>query len=95
MIKDMENIAPGKYDALRVSFTTIQREIDALLARKKEITDQRLVVPLSGLTSDMIDIAGGKMANLGDVKNRLHLNVPPGFVITAAAHEHQRPAEGG
>ena len=87
MIKDMENIAPGRYDALRERFTVIQREIDALLARKKEISDQRLVVPLSDLTSDMVDIAGGKMANLGDVKNRLHLNVPAGFVITAAAHE--------
>ena len=87
MIKDMENIAPGRYDALRERFTAIQREIDALLAQKKEITEKRLVIPLAALTSDMVDSAGGKMANLGDVKNRLHMNVPPGFVITAAAHE--------
>ena len=35
----------------------------------------------------MTDVVGGKMANLGDVKNRLQMRVPGGFVITAAAHE--------
>ncbi len=87
MINDMENIAPGKYTALRDRFVVIQRRIDALLGQKKQITDQRLVLPLEAVTSDMIDMVGGKMANLGDVKNRLHMNVPAGFVITAAAHE--------
>ncbi|MDX9835298.1 MAG: PEP/pyruvate-binding domain-containing protein, partial [Desulfobulbus sp.] len=94
MIKYMENIAPGRYSGLRESFTAIQKEIDAVLAQKKEITDKRLVVPLSALNSDMVDIAGGKMANLGDVKNRLHMNVPPGFVITATAHQLFMNADG-
>jgi pyruvate,water dikinase len=94
MIADMENIAPGKYSALRDSFVAIQRQIDALLGAKKQITDKRLVIALEAVNSDMTDLVGGKMANLGDVKNRLNMNVPPGFVITAAAHDVFMSADG-
>lgn len=87
MIKYMENIAPGKYNALRDSFASIQSRIDALLHQKKDLSDRRLVIPLEAVTSDMMDVVGGKMANLGDVKNRLRMPVPPGFVVTAAAHQ--------
>jgi len=94
MITDMENIAPGKYTALRESFVAIQRQIDALLGQKKQLTDKRLVIPLTGVSSDMTDMVGGKMANLGDVKNKLNMKVPDGFVITAAAHEVFMTADG-
>ena len=94
MITDMENIAPGKYSALRESFIGIQRRIDELLGQKRELTDTRLVIPLEAINSDMTDLAGGKMANLGDIKNRIHMNVPDGFVITAAAHDMFMQAEG-
>ena len=94
MIADMENIAPGKYSALRESFVAIQRQIDALLGQKKLMTDKRLVIPLDAVTSDMSDLVGGKMANLGDVKNKLNMNVPAGFVITAAAHDVFMTADG-
>ncbi|ADW18999.1 Pyruvate, water dikinase [Desulfobulbus propionicus DSM 2032] len=94
MINDMENIAPGKYTALRDSFLAIQKRIDALLGSKKQISDTRLVIPLEAVNSDMTDLVGGKMANLGDIKNRLHMHVPSGFVITAAAHEMFMQADG-
>ena len=42
----------------------------------------------------MTDLAGGKMANLGDIKNRMQMNVPEGFVITATAHGMFMQAEG-
>jgi pyruvate,water dikinase len=87
MIQNMENIAPGKYTALRDRFMVIQRRIDTLMNAKKVLKDKRLVIPLAEVTSDMADMVGGKMANLGDIKNRLKLRVPPGFVVTAAAHE--------
>lgn len=94
MINDMENIAPGKYTALKDSFVAIQKQIDALLGARKKIVDRRLVIPLEALNSDMTDLVGGKMANLGDIKNRLQMNVPPGFAITAAAHELFMQADG-
>ncbi len=94
MINAMENIAPGKYGALKDSFVAIQKRIDAQLSVKKKIADKRLVIPLDALNSDMIDLVGGKMANLGDVKNKLHMHVPAGFAITAAAHDLFMQADG-
>ena len=94
MINNMENIAPGKYTALRESFVAIQKRIDTLLGAKKQIVDKRLVIPLDSLSSTMIDLVGGKMANLGDIKNTLHMHVPDGFAITAAAHELFMQADG-
>ena len=87
MIGNMENIAPNKYGALRLSFAAIQSRIDALFGLKKKIKDQRLVIPLEAVDSSMCDLVGGKMANLGDIKNRINMRVPDGFVVTAAAHE--------
>ena len=94
MINDMENIAPGKYTALKDSFVAIQKQIDALLGARKTIADRRLVIPLGAIDSDMTDLVGGKMANLGDVKNKLRMNVPAGFGITATAHEMFMQADG-
>lgn len=94
MITAMENIAPGKYTSLRESFIGIQKGIDTLLSQKRELTDTRLVIPLEAINSDMTDLAGGKMANLGDIKNRIQMNVPDGFVITAASHDMFMQAEG-
>jgi len=94
MINAMENIAPGKFTALKDSFVAIQKRIDALLGAKKQITDKRLVIPLEALNSGMIGLVGGKMANLGDVKNKLQMNVPAGFAITAAAHDLFMQADG-
>jgi pyruvate,water dikinase len=94
MINAMENISPGKYNALKDSFVAIQKRIDAQLAAKKQNTDKRLVIPLEAVNSGMTDLVGGKMANLGDVKNRLHMHVPDGFAITAAAHDLFMQADG-
>lgn len=87
MINSMEVISPGKYSALKDSFAAIQKQIDGLLGARKQITDKRLVIPITALSSEMTELVGAKMAKLGDVKNRLHMNVPDGFAITAAAHE--------
>ncbi|WP_319587347.1 PEP/pyruvate-binding domain-containing protein [uncultured Desulfobulbus sp.] len=94
MINAMENISPGKYTALKDSFVAIQKRIDALLGAKKQNPDKRLVIPLEALASTMTGLVGGKMANLGDVKNRIHMNVPEGFAITAAAHDMFMQADG-
>ncbi len=94
MINAMENISPGKYSALKDSFVAIQKRIDTQLAAKKQNTDKRLVIPLEAVNSGMTDLVGGKMANLGDVKNRLHMQVPEGFAITAAAHDLFMQADG-
>jgi pyruvate, water dikinase len=87
MIKNIEKIAPGRYGKLNERFNTIQQYIEVLLAQKKSMEDERLVLSLNAVNKEMTDLVGSKMANLGEIKNRLRIKVPGGFVITAAAYE--------
>ena len=87
MITHLKTIAPGKYDALDDSFAAIQKEIEPLLSSRKTIEDPRLVIPFCDIGPSIAGLVGQKMANVADVKNRLDLHVPNGFVITAAAYE--------
>jgi hypothetical protein len=87
MIRKIMLLAPGKYDELVERFNEIQKAIDRILTEKKPLKDDRLVLPLNQINKDMADIVGGKMANLGEIRNAVGLKVPPGFVITSAAYQ--------
>jgi pyruvate,water dikinase len=86
MIKKLKLLAPGKYDELSNRFRSIRNDIDRILLPKRSMDDQRLVIPLSTVDKNMADVVGTKMANLGEIKNKIKLDVPQGFVITAAAY---------
>ncbi len=87
MIKNIEKLAPGEYGKLNDRFNDIQQNIDLLLSQKKSMEDERFILPLNDVYKEMTDLVGSKMANLGEIKNRLQIKVPGGFVITAAAYE--------
>jgi pyruvate,water dikinase len=86
MIKNLDDLAPEKYKGLFSRFDEIQKNIDLFLKTRKVQEDQRLVVDLSRIHSDLADSVGNKMAHLGQVKNTLNLKVPDGFAITARAY---------
>ncbi len=87
MIKNLEVLAPGKYRELSSGFTEIQKQIDKIVLFKEPEKNEPLVIPLDSVNKDMADVIGSKMANIGEMKNRLNLTVPEGFVITAAAYK--------
>lgn len=87
MVRKIMLLAPGKYDELVERFNQIQKAIEQILTEKKPLKDDRLVLPLSHINKDMADVVGGKMANLGEIRNAVGLRVPPGFVITSAAYQ--------
>jgi pyruvate,water dikinase len=87
MVRNIEQLAPGKYAELFARFDRIQKSIDDVLTRRKPLADERLVIPLREVTKEMADFVGSKMANLGEIKNSLNLRVPPGFAITARAYQ--------
>jgi pyruvate,water dikinase len=87
MVRHIEKLAPGKYAELFSHFDRIQKSIEEVLTRRKPLSDERLVIPLAEVTQETADWVGSKMANLGEIKNRLSVRVPPGFAITARAYQ--------
>jgi pyruvate,water dikinase len=86
MIRSLDQLAPGKYQGLYDSFRSIQAGITQILSEKKEVSNGPLIIPLDDVDKERSDEAGNKMANLGEVRNRLRLRVPDGFVISAGAY---------
>lgn len=85
IIKSLDELSNGKYKGLYDQYNSINKEIEKILSPKKDIPFSDLVIPLEGLRGDMSDIAGGKIARLGEIKSSLGLPAPEGFSITAYA----------
>jgi pyruvate,water dikinase len=87
MTKLIGKLAQDRYGELDDRFNGIRQKIDGLLSQKKSVTDKRLVIPIDAVNQEMSDVIGSKMANLGEIKNKLQITIPDGFIITAAAYE--------
>lgn len=86
IIRNLDQLAPGKYLELYDQFKEIQENIHRELSRKKEPAGDSLVLFFDRIDKETADQVGSKMANLGEVRNRLSLTVPNGFVVTALAY---------
>ena len=86
IIKHLNNLAPGKYKALNDKYSEIREKIIPYLHSRNLQDEGPLVVSLDGIHKELADQVGGKMANLGEIKNRIGLTVPNGFVITTAGY---------
>ena len=97
IIDSLNSLSSGKYQGLYGRFKSISSEIDKIVSPRKDIPVSDLVIPLEQLSEDLSEIAGRKIARLGDMKNRLMLPAPDGFSITAYAFkrflEHNKLAE--
>ena len=87
IVKNLDQLAPGKYRDLFDKFKEIQGRINEVLSQRKQPKAKRLVLPFEEINVSMADQVGSKMANLGEVVTRLDLAVPPGFVITSLAYQ--------
>jgi pyruvate,water dikinase len=88
MIQHLNRLADGRYGELEQPFRTITMELEQVIASRSEIAEGAAILPMAEIDSDMVDQVGEKMANLGEVRNRVGLRTPDGFVITAAAGRH-------
>ncbi|MBA4392810.1 MAG: hypothetical protein C0407_04570 [Desulfobacca sp.] len=87
LIHLLNEISNLKYGKLYEIYEKIHQELTDLLAQKRKIPVDDLVLPFEGISLDKEDSVGGKMANLGELRNRLHLPVPEGFAISAFAYK--------
>ncbi len=86
IIWHLNEIGGQKYTSLYKVFQKISQEIESIISPKIEIPVTPYVLPLKEVKKDAAPAVGHKMANLGEIKNSLGLNVPDGFVITAYAY---------
>ena len=86
MIRNLEELNPQKYGALFDAFHTIEHAINEILKEKKASHDLRFIVSFDDIQTDMTALVGNKMATLAEIRNRLHLPTPDGFVISAGAY---------
>ncbi|MBW2708336.1 MAG: pyruvate, water dikinase [Deltaproteobacteria bacterium] len=86
IIKHLNDLAPGKYEELYGSFKNIQKKINLFLVNNRPLEDSRLVIPLKEIDKDLADQVGSKMANLGEIKNRIAIQASDGFAITARSY---------
>lgn len=87
MIKHLDSIAPKKYEPLFRKHEEIHTKITHLIQDKNCLTDGPMLLTLSDVESKDADLVGAKMFNLSVVQSRLGLQVPNGFIISAAAFQ--------
>jgi pyruvate,water dikinase len=85
VVLDLNFITGNRYVSLNDAFEKIRARVNDVLASKIIIPDTPYVLTLEEINWDVVNAAGEKMANLGEIKKRLNYNVPDGFVITSHA----------
>ncbi|HXX57928.1 MAG TPA: PEP/pyruvate-binding domain-containing protein [Thermodesulfovibrionales bacterium] len=85
LVENLRIISNGKYRALDERFDEIQTGIQRVLTEKKEIAESPYTLSLAEITREMAEMVGSKIANIGEIRNRLALPIPDGFSITAFA----------
>ncbi len=87
MVKSLDVLSGHRYPVLYQVLEGINGRIKEALGVRKEVKAVALILPYAEITKEMMDWAGGKNANLGEVLNRVHLPTPEGFAITTRAFD--------
>jgi pyruvate,water dikinase len=87
IVKNINDLAPGKYSVLFDRFKQIQMTINPFIQPKAGSREGPLVIPLQEVDKSMADQVGSKLANLGEIGTKTQLRIPRGFAVTAYAFE--------
>jgi pyruvate,water dikinase len=87
LVEALNKLGDHRYDALVEAFRRIIGEVEGVLSQRREIQKAPLTLSFDELDLEMAEMVGGKNANLGEVRNRVHLPVPPGFAISTYAYK--------
>jgi pyruvate,water dikinase len=82
MVKSLNVMSNGKHRDLYASLERINDQIKAIVEERKAEQAPQAVMPYGQILLKDADWAGGKNANLGEIKNCLGIPVPEGFAIT-------------
>lgn len=85
IVYDLNLITQKRYWDLFDALEKAKKEIQEELESRFTIPKGEWVYPLDELTKEMSDYVGEKMATLGELRSRLGLEIPEGFVISTYA----------
>lgn len=85
IITNLNIIADNRYSELFSRQTAIQEELNSIVEGRPVFLKDKFIIDYGNVDSDMAELAGGKIANLGEIRNRLKIPTPDGFVISTAA----------
>lgn len=85
MVRALDGLSGGGYPGLFPVLEELSGKIsEELKDSTQEVESRDLVLPYDRIHREVLDLVGGKNANLGEVKNKVGLPVPEGFAITIA-----------
>jgi pyruvate,water dikinase len=87
MARDLNQIGDNRFRDLYDVLRRVTADLDLECEDHRRVHLGPLIVPLAELRACDAPLAGGKMANLGEVLGEVKLRVPEGFAITAAAFD--------
>ncbi len=86
MVESIQVISEGRYPSLPPALQRITQQILSCLQAPSLNGSSELILELSQLRASHADVVGGKMANLGELRNALGLPTPDGFSITVEGY---------
>jgi pyruvate,water dikinase len=87
MIENMLVLDEDSFQPLKPKYTEILNEIYSILDGTESIKESIFTIPMPEITRRKRDIVGDKIAQLGEVRNKLDLPVPDGFAISTWAYK--------
>lgn len=85
-LQGFDILTQNNYSQLHETFNRIDGQIRSVLNGRVQSTDE-VVIFYENIPRDKYPVAGGKNANLAELKNYLKLNVPEAFSITTYAFD--------
>jgi len=86
VVESLQRLTGVSQRTLNAAIEAQQNEIESDAARREDLARPRLSAWLSELDADSENEAGSKAAVLGEIRNRMGLPVPDGFVLTTEAY---------
>ena len=86
IVEELNILGDNRYEAINGIYEGLQAKISHEIAADIPADIVPLVLPLAQVDRRFLQQVGGKNANLGEIKNRLGLPTPDGFVVTNEAY---------
>ncbi len=85
MVESINVISGQRYPGLREARDRAVAALTSLLREEGARAGSELLLDLAEIRGSHADLVGGKMANLGEIRNALGLPTPEGFAVTTEA----------